>query len=519
MKKYNPWFLKQAICFILGAGIITSFPPIYFIIFAPISIAVLSYIFLYSTNLRKALLAGFFSGIGLGAVGFYWFYYPIVFATSSKPLGIIVVVVAALIISLFMMLIAAFSYYTPKRNFWLLIIFNTAIWSGVEVIKGQFLFGGMPWNVIATIWDADIYMLQMASVVGMYGLGFITYFLCGCLFVLITRNSYLHKVISLLIMIIMLVGCHWYGYYRVTAYQKLPLTDKEIAVIQPNVKQIDKIEGHNESTLIANLINITNALTKANPNLLVVWPETVISGRVMLNGDYIVQTLLNTLNNKATLVAGMLRTDDDNKLYNSALVLNNAYNFIGYYDKIHLVPFGEYIPGVSLFSLDSTFVSNFSFSRGKRSIPFKVGKLPLFKILICFEAIFSNHKLNSKNVNFLVNIANDGWYGNSVEPYQHLALVKFRAIEGGVPVIRASNSGISAIIDSVGMIRRYLPMFAGGYIISKTPKVFNKFNIFAITGNNIIFMVDGVLLIILLYFMVRRISANVNQRPKESDRY
>ena len=489
----------------LGGSIISSFPPIYFVIAAPVAIVALSLMFLREKSLKENLFTGLFAGFGFGIFGFYWFFYPIMYATNSEVLSVLAVVATALLGGLFFMGIACFSYFVPKGKIWLVIIYNTTIWSFFEWLRGEHLFGGIPWNVIATLWDADIYMLQMASFVGVYGLGFITYFLCSCFILLFTNNvSYKQKAICLAIVFVFVGSCHAVGYYRVNLYSKVKATNYKVAVLQPNVEQIDKIEGNNEERTISNLVSLTEALSSSRKDLLVVWPETAISHRIMVKGDSLLAELQKSLHNKSTLIAGVLRTSNNN-LYNSALVLNPSLNFIDYYDKIHLVPFGEYIPGAQWLNLQNTFVSNFTFSEGKRKVAFKVGDLPLFKILICFEAIFADNSLNNKNIKFIVNIANDGWYGDSVEPYQHLSLVKFRAIEGGIPVVRAANSGISVLIDSVGNIKQYLSMFAGGYFVSNLPNVYPKATLFALLGNTLVLLINSIVLLGICFNITKRV--------------
>lgn len=515
---HNKLLKKFIVSFIFGAGIIFSYPPLYFVVVAPVAIVGLSLFFLYSSTIKESILDGFFAGLGFGVAGFYWFFYPIFYVTGSVLIALLAALAGILLVSIFFILISYFSYIIPKKNIWLIVIFNASVWSFFEILRSYIPFGGFPWNIVATLWDADIYMLQMAAYIGVYGLGFITYFIFSILLVLLSsKATYKQKIISLTIVVGILVGCHILGYYRISEYNKKPLSNNKVAVLQPNVSQSEKNSYNNEASIFNNLAQITSIITKNNKNMLVVWPETIIDFSEKEEKELLLDEIKRALFNNATLVAGVLRYEKYNKFYNSALVLNSNINFINYYNKIHLVPFGEYIPLAKLLKLDNnTFISNFTFKEGKERTIFNINNSLIFRVLICFEAIFFNKELTSKDVNFVVNIANDGWYGNSVEPYQHLSLVRLRAVEAGIPVVRASNSGISSIIDATGKIKQYLGVSEKGYFISKIPARWSINYKHAYAINNLVFSINSVLLTLLLINLVRRFFGDKRNKSKST---
>ncbi|MGV3278883.1 apolipoprotein N-acyltransferase [Rickettsiales bacterium LUAb2] len=493
---------KYIIALVLGMAIVAALPPLYFVVGFPVAFAGLSALYHYSKSLKQAIWLGFFSGFGFGTVSFYWFYYAINYSIGSNIISGLAVVVSALIISLFFIAIAVASYFTPKNKVWLLLIFNTGLWSSVELIRGELLFGGLPWNIIAEFWDFDIYMLQTAAIVGVYGLGFITCFIMGSLLIFFNKNSSNRdRWLSLLIVGALLIGLHAYGYYRVALYKNISDTNNLLAVVQPNISQSDKMTGYRYQYYLNNLQKLTSSLTSSRFNLTIIWPETSMLYDEEDKSD-ILTNLKQYLHNNATLIAGVQREDKGN-YYNSVLIYNPYGNFVAYYDKNHLVPFGEYIPLLSSFKQLSSVVGDFSFNKGTKQPIFNIDYLPAFKVLICFEAIFSNRELNNKNVKFIVNVANDAWYDNTFEPYQHLSLIRFRAIEGGVPVIRSANSGISVIIDSVGNIKKHIPLFTQGVMLAKLPKVYPSSTIFSSIGNYLIIGIDSVILLVLLYCIAK----------------
>lgn len=514
----NKLLKKYIFSFIFGVGIIFAFPPLYFVFVAPVAIVGLSFFFLYSKSIKESIATGFLAGLGFGIAGFYWFFYPIFYVTGSVLIAVLAAIAGQLLVSIFFIAISYVSYFIPKKNIWLTVVLNASVWSFFESLRTYIPFGGFPWNLIATLWDADIYMLQIVAYIGVYGLGFMTYFLFSTILVLLSnRVSYKQKTISLIIIATIILACHLLGYHRLSVYNKMPQTANKVAVLQPSISQSDKSNKNSEINIFNNLVKITSIITKNNKNILVVWPETIIDFSEVYEKEMFLDQIKKSLFNNATLVTGVLRSEKDNRFYNSALVFNSNINLIKYYDKIHLVPFGEYIPLAKLLKLDNnTFISNFTFSSGQEKTIFNVNNNLLFRVLICFEAIFFNKELTKKNINFVVNIANDGWYGRSVEPYQHLSLVRLRAIEAGIPIIRAANSGISAIIDSTGKITQYLGVSEKGYLITKIPprhKV--RLNTVYII-NNLVFTTNSVLLTLLLVNIVGRFFGDKRNKSKST---
>ena len=171
---------------------------------------------------------------------------------------------------------------------------------------------------------------------------------------------------------------------------------------------------------------------------------------------------------KAILVVGLLRVDT-NKLFNSVVFLNSKGNIIYQYDKIHLVPFGEYIPFRSKFTTIANFLSLKDFSSGNIKPNFNLKGLGNILTLICYEILFTEEVVSrlSKNTNLLINITNDAWFGKTIGPYQHLALAKIKAVELGIPVVRVANTGISALISPYGEEITKIPLYESGVRTAK----------------------------------------------------
>ena len=161
-----------------------------------------------------------------------------------------------------------------------------------------------------------------------------------------------------------------------------------------------------------------------------------------------------------TLIMGGMRAVHPEKrtMANSLFVLNDLAEIQGFYDKSHLVPFGEYVPLRGILPMDKIVPIASDFEAGSGVQTIQVPKAPPAGPLVCYEVIFSGQVVDRKNrPEWLINVTNDGWYGLSAGPYQHLGMAKMRAVEEGLPVVRAANTGVSAVFDGCGRIIDSLP--------------------------------------------------------------
>ena len=227
-----------------------------------------------------------------------------------------------------------------------------------------------------------------------------------------------------------------------------------VTIVQPNIKQKEKWNINKRNTHLKKLIKLSNYSNYRQDNLerLIIWPETSFAGFIP-NEKLALSSLAKKIlkNPQSKLVVGLLRVNQ-NDIHNSLVFLNSNGKIIYEYDKLHLVPFGEYIPLRHFFSEVANYFSQKDFSPGNPKPNFHLEGFGDIMTLICYEILFSNEirKRVTKKTNLLINITNDAWFGKTVGPHQHLALAKIKAVELGLPLVRVANTGISAFISPYG---------------------------------------------------------------------
>ncbi|MBC9246675.1 apolipoprotein N-acyltransferase [Paracoccus sp. 11-3] len=331
------------------------------------------------------------------------------------------------------------------------------------------IFTGLPWAQIGQIWIGTP-IAQSAAWIGATGLSFLT-LLMAVLPTLLARPSEAIKASRFVpgtIASIMLIGAVWAaGMARLAA--PLPADHQTIIrVVQPNAEQRLKWDPEWSGIFFRRLLDIS---AEPGSRDLVIWPETAVNFLLEDASD-----LLPVMSQAADapLIMGIQRREGS-RYYNSLVTLNAGASLGPVYDKFHLVPFGEYIPwgdmmakiGISAFAAQEGH--GYSPGTGPRVI--QLGQnIPDFQPLICYEAIFPQHlRAVDDRPGWLLQATNDAWFGKFSGPYQHLEQAQLRAIEAGLPLIRAANTGVSAVIDARGDIRVSLGMSQQGKIDAQLP--------------------------------------------------
>ncbi|MDW3224863.1 MAG: apolipoprotein N-acyltransferase [Paracoccaceae bacterium] len=340
-------------------------------------------------------------------------------------------------------------------------------WTAAEVARA-YVFTGFPWASPAQALVAGS-AGQGLAIVGPHGLMFCLMLTAWCLS-LSTIPGIKHGVRSgqalLLFGAIVLI-------YMPPPLPGSPLTGHWVRLIQPNAAQHLKWQPEFAQAFYDKQLQFTAAPPASDrpPPSLTVWPETAIPWRLETAAPALVQ-IANAAGGKSVAL-GLLRQEDD-ALFNALAVLDATGNASQVYDKHHLVPFGEYIPFGSLLNqfgltgLAQNSAIGFASGEGPELLDF--GVLGRGLPLICYEVVFA-HGVNglSERPAFLLQITNDAWFGQNVGPQQHLAQARMRAIEQGLPLMRAANTGISAMIDPKGRILASLPMDTAGYVDAPLP--------------------------------------------------
>lgn len=335
------------------------------------------------------------------------------------------------------------------------------------IITGEylrsFLFTGFPWNLFGHSIGFNDYSMQIGSIFGFHLSGFFIILFALSPILFLKRDNILLGTTFFAILPIFM----FYGYLRLTS--EINFLDKDFLIIQSRISQDKKLDSNE-------IINITEKLielSKTDKNVdLIIWPENAIPIFLSENEE-IRSIIMQRISGSESLLVGDLVVKSDNDVYNSAILIKKSGKISSSYDKVHLVPFGEYLPF-------NKFLKNFKFlkiltsdkglSKGISYDPIDT-PLGLTRVLICYEVIFPDEILRSESrPDLIINISNDAWFNDYSGPYQHFSNAKFRSVESGLPVIRSSNKGISAIIGPYGREIKKLSLNEEGSIYSRLPQ-------------------------------------------------
>ncbi len=349
-------------------------------------------------------------------------------------------------------------------------------WAGAEVLRSVILTG-FPWGLLGYIW-LDTGIAQFASLIGPHGLTLLT---LGGGWALVTglghrRRFVLVPVVAVSVAVLLFLG----DSIGVSKALKLAMGQVTksgsydapvVRLVQTNAPQHEKWNREMIPVFFDRNLQFTATVTERKPDL-VIWPETSVP--YLLNSAEGALQVIADAADGVPVVLGMQRRGEEGQYYNSLVVLGADGVVADVYDKSHLVPFGEYMPGgwlaakLGLTGLAAQGGFGFGSGDGLRlvDIPGLGRALPL----ICYEAIFPEEVGGvTPRPDWLLQITNDAWFGNLTGPQQHLAQARFRAIEQGLPMVRAANTGISAVIDARGQITAQLGLGVAGYLDVKLP--------------------------------------------------
>lgn len=434
---------------------------------------------------KKAFLSGFLFGFSYFTIGLYWisnailvhideFWWAYPFALFGLPLYLALYYGLACYIAVRITLPQSWQRYIA------LIAFITL----ADFMRG-FMLTGFPWNTPGMIWISIMPIAQLASIGGLEGLSALTFLWAGLLFavpVFYRQHKRLTVCYTAILCLIFVAGLG-YGMARLQNEQPannstLPI--HRIIVVQPNIPQIEKWEAQylarnfkRHIALSLEALQNVSATDHARSTI-IIWPETAISYYLMENQnvrqalaelrDYNPASLNST--HETYLVTGLLDRIENSESapdFTNSIIVMNGSETVGRYDKHHLVPFGEYMPYQDILGW-MPLVQIGGFKQGQPPAPMALTNDLLLLPLICYEIIFPRHSFAVQDADFIVNVTNDAWYGDSAGPVQHLVLAQFRAIEQGKLTYRAANTGISAAIDGYGQVIESLSYGAQGYI-------------------------------------------------------
>jgi apolipoprotein N-acyltransferase len=288
-------------------------------------------------------------------------------------------------------------------------------------------------------------------------------------------------LISFIILVLVLFFVSEYGKWRILKTDKEAKTSEfnKIAVIQGNIDQAEKWDIKKQMSITKKYIYLSDSVKKAAPDL-VIWPETATPFYFTHNA-FMTKMVTDSISKQEALFLigspSASKTDDSSFAYfNSAYLIHPDTNIIGKYDKVHLVPFGEYVPFKKWFPFLGKMVQQIGdFTPGNIENILGCKKFTL-AVQICYEIIFPqlSRSIVKNNALFIINITNDAWFGNTSAPYQHFAMAILRAVENKRTLIRAANTGISGYIDPVGRIISSSPVYKEKTLVQKVPALKTK---------------------------------------------
>ena len=500
IQKYlnNRFLILYLIPFIIGSLSVFSFEPFNITLLNFFILPIFFYLAVYINKKSKStfrkkpyrknlFIFGSLFGFGFYLSGISWITNSLTFDENFKILIPFALFFIPLFLCLFMgfttLLIGPFLSY----NFPSLFVFSGAI-ALSDFLRAK-LFTGFPWNLWAysVSWSTEI--LQFLNSVGLFAYNLIAITIFTLPVTLLFNITKLKKFFTITLTLILILGLYLYGSYEINKNKTFLNTIEEkirVKIVSPNFKleyglTIDQIEDK-----INKLIRYSEPSN--NEKTLFIWPEGVFSG-YSYEEILIFKNLINkNFNKNHYIIFGVNKLEKNTGLfYNSMLVVNNELQIIGQYNKQKLVPFGEFLPfekTLKKFGLKKITEGHESFQKGNNQNNIKIDQMNILT-LICYEVIFTNLvQNNDSSTNLIVNISEDGWFGDSIGPKQHFAKSTFRAIENGTFFLRSANKGISAILDNKGKILKKLDINESGNIEFEVPLIKSNNN-----KNDLIFFV------------------------------
>jgi apolipoprotein N-acyltransferase len=508
---------RAAIAFVAGAVSVLALAPfnLWPILFLTFPIAVWLIDGSAAGRLRgvpAAAIAGWFFGFGYFLAGLYWVGHA--FLVDAKTFGwLLPFAVTALPAGLAIFTAAGFA---SARLIWprgaMRVIALAVALTVAEWLRGHVL-SGFPWNTFGYALTGPLVLAQTASVVGLWGLTFLAVAIFAGPATLAdepadTRRRFLPLTTGLILLAVM-AG---FGAWRLAQNPTRYADNVRLRIMQPNLPQDEKFNYAARQKIMAHYLALSERATgPQNAGLRdvthLIWPESAFPFFLTREGDAMSQ-IAELLPPGTVLITGAARAAEPSadrrvRAYNSVYVIDHDGTVLSVYDKVHLVPFGEYLPFqtaleklglMQLTKLPGGFLS------GDRRRAYAIPGAPRFLPLICYEIVFPGAVVPpGERPGWLLNVTNDAWFGISTGPYQHFQQSRVRAIEEGLPLVRSANNGISAVVDPLGRIVAELPLGVEGVLDSPLPRPISP-TIYARFGDSIAGLAVAMFLVIVLRY-------------------
>jgi apolipoprotein N-acyltransferase len=470
------------------------------------------------------LLRGLTPGAGLlwasaaasGAFGVaLWWIYIVVHVHGQAPLWAGVGAAALLSAALGLHVGVAgalFAWLAPRAGAFRLLLLPS-VWVVLEKVRGTLVFGGFPWAGLGYAMHADGPMRELAAVAGVYGLSFALALAAALL-----AEGRLRSALALFALL------HFGGFALGLSAEPEPGVEPlRIGIVQANIPQGEKWDAERAGAAFQAHLDLSEWAAASAELDLILWPETAIP--VLLEVDPDARGALSALAERhhVAVVVGGLGIDrpspgEEVRFFNSSFAIDPSGQFVDRYDKSRLVPFGEYVPARALFGFLDALATGLALSDLTPGFgPRTLGGIPALSgsrsaaPLICYEAIYPElvREAVRGGARLLMNLTNDAWYGRSSAPDQFLAIAAMRAAEHGIPMVRAANTGISAVVDPGGLVRESTPLFEPRALVARVPAPRAGLAPYTRFGDWVVWAGGGLILGIALATRLRRPAGSV----------
>lgn len=468
---------------IAGASMVFSLAPFNFFPVAYFSLAALFYLLIHSNDRILNVKLSWAFGIGLFGAGASWVFQSM-HSFAEAPfilaafLTFLFVLGLALQIALFGFIA---SFFENTLSIVRLLLIYPAAWVFVEWCRG-WLFTGFPWLYLGHS-QIDTWFAHYATVGGGLLVSWVTAIISGAVVTVLTaRYMQRFKHVDLpaakyvrvaepfahwnygivVVLITLLTGSGWY--FSTKDWVTPTGETLKVSLIQANISQDQKWLPEQKVPSVELYMKLTRENWDSD---LIIWPETAIPGRFPDFNDFVLAPMhQEALANKTNLVVGGFHETDSGQFKNSTIVLGDDVDEVDRYSKRHLVPLGEYIPLLKYFRWLSRWMNipYDNLSSGDEDGLLTVGEHRA-QMSICYEDAFGEEIINDlPEADYLINVTNDGWFSGSLEPYQHMQIARFRALEAGRYLLRATNTGVSGIVNQRGQIVNTMPAYKQGVV-------------------------------------------------------
>ena len=501
----NKFFVIYLGPFLLGGISVLGFAPYNFTFLNFFSFSILLYLislvkkktkskYVKKKSNRYFLYIGCAFGFGFFLFGNYWISISLTHDEAFNNLIPFAILLIPLFLSLFFGFAILISSYFVENKFSFVLIFSL-IFSLFEFLRGTILTG-FPWNLISYTWSWSLETIQILSLIGTYSLSLLSItFFCSPFLLFNKINK--KKIIFISILIFFYLGNYFYGYN--TIYNNSNKFDKNIYVkiVSPNFSLKD-YSDFTELDQLKKLIKISNP--EKGKKTLFIWPEGIFYESYLKDLIKYKNLFMNKFSQNHLIILGvnnftLVNEAKSENYYNSLVILNSELDILAKYNKINLVPFGEFLPFdkiLSKFGFKKITQGYNSFSQGENRSLINLNSIfneKLILPLICYEIIYSGQiKKSNEFPDIVVNISEDAWFGKSIGPYQHFSKAIYRSVEEGVFIARSANKGISAFIDPNGRVLKSLNTGEAGNIELNFP-YFSSKTLFSKWGNKIFFLI------------------------------